>query len=458
MSALHTDRTREEPEVLSVSEINSRIQRSLRQGFPSVWVEGEVASLSRPGHFYFSLKDERDDAVIRCVMFRTDQRRGGGHIADGARVMVRAVPTLFSPRGTLQLRVDAVKPAGRGSLLEALERLKQKLQAEGLFGGPKRELPSEPRVIGVVTSGQGAAIGDICRVAFRRGGAHIVLAPALVQGAGAPKSLCDALDLIERHPDLDVLIVGRGGGSKEDLMAFNDESVVRRVARCRVPVVSAVGHEIDSSLTDFAADHRAATPSQAAELVIPDATALAARLRSVRGQLLRATEAQMHRHAASLGALRARLGDPRYLISLRQQRVDELSHRLAQQGSRDVAARHRRLALAHGRLLAQHPRAVLESGRARLAPLTARLQAAAVAETSDRRLKLGALAAGLEALSPLSVLERGYAIATRRDGRVVRSPRDLRTGQRFTLRVAGGEIEARAVGDSSAQEELDFGE
>lgn len=470
------------PEILSVAAVNARFERELKEAFPVVWVEGEVAMRGRPGpgqHAYFELKDERQTAVLSCVMFRGAFARGGELLEPGARVLVRGVPSIYSQRGHLQLRVELVRARGRGALLEALEKLKQRLLAEGLFEREKkRALPLEPRVIGIVTSAQGAVIHDIRKVAFQRGNAHLVLSASLVQGAEAPRSIIAALDLIERHPELDVLIVGRGGGSQDDLMAFNDEAVVRRLARCRVPVVSAVGHETDVTLADLVADVRAATPSQAAEYVIPDNRARAERLRRLSGALSHALRSRRDSAEYSLGRLRSRLGDPRYLLFPRAQHLDELSARLRAAERASLPARRLQLERLERRLRAQHPSAVLAEQRGRLHRLDARLAEAlrrrlvearaevlvpdhglapaARAELSRARGLLGELAARLHALSPLAVLGRGYAIARTERGVVVRTPSELRPGERFTLIVEGGSLEARRVTPNPEQPALPF--
>ena len=268
--------------VVGVAELNRRLRRAVEGASGDYWVEGEVGSLKRAvsGHCYFNLKDEEEDACIECVMYRFDALRAQRHLSDGAKIQLFGRATVWAPRGRLQVVAQRVRPAGRGGLSFALEELKNKLATEGLFDpARKRPLPTDPRVVGVVTSAAGAAFHDIRTVAFRRGRVRLVLSPALVQGEGAPESLLTALARLERYPGLDVVIIGRGGGSGEDLMAFNDESVVRRIANMRVPVVSAVGHELDISLSDLVADARAATPSQAAELVVPDAGARRVALR-----------------------------------------------------------------------------------------------------------------------------------------------------------------------------------
>jgi len=439
-------------EVISVSELDRRLRRSVEDASNRVWVEGEVSSLKRApsGHVYFSLKDEAEDAIIECVMYRFNALRARRHLNEGARLQLIGQATVWAPRGRLQFVVNEVRPAGRGALLEALEQLKQRLAAEGLFAAErKRPLPSEPHVVGVVTSPSGAAFHDIVSVAFRRGDLKIVLSPALVQGEGAPESLVRALDLIERYPGLDVVVIGRGGGSGEDLMAFNDERVVRRVARFRVPVVSAVGHEVDFSLTDLAADVRAATPSQAAELVVPEGRARAAAWQRAHGALQRAAMARILRWRGQIERARARLSDPRFTIAERQQELDELTSGLRRRATEVVAERRATLELLTRRLYSRHPRAVLASARADLGPLEIRLQNSARRGLSRAEARLADAATRLDGLSPLSILGRGYAIATRADGRAVRTVDDVRVGDELSLRLGRGRLRTRVEGHES---------
>ncbi|HEY8087390.1 MAG TPA: exodeoxyribonuclease VII large subunit, partial [Polyangiaceae bacterium] len=303
----------EEPRPLTVGELDRAIRGTLDSGFSlPVWVEGEVADC-RPaasGHLYLALKDEQEEASIDVVMYRSNVTpRMRTLCKDGARVRVRGKPTFWSPRGKLQLVLDRMQAAGKGAMLEALERLKEKLAAEGLFAQErKRPLPAEPRVVGVVTSATGAVIHDVCRVAFRRGGARILLAAAQVQGIGSVESVCRALLALQRVEGVDVIVLGRGGGSADDLATFNEEAVVRTVAGCRVPVVSAVGHDVDVTLVDFAADARAATPSQAAEMVVPDRAAQAELLRRTKMHLMRAMRTRLAEDRVSLAHSAKRLG------------------------------------------------------------------------------------------------------------------------------------------------------
>jgi len=438
--------------IISVSELDRRLRRSVEEASNRVWVEGEVSSLKRApsGHVYFCLKDELEDAIIECVMYRFDALRARRYLNEGARLQLIGKATVWAPRGRLQFVVNQVRPAGRGALLEALEQLKERLAAEGLFAAErKRALPSEPHVVGVVTSASGAAFHDIVSVAFRRGDVKIVLAPALVQGEGAPESLVRALDLIERYPGVDVVVLGRGGGSGEDLMAFNDERVVRRVASLSVPVVSAVGHEVDFSLTDLAADVRAATPSQAAELVVPESRARVAAWQRAHAALQRATLGRILRLRAQIERARARLSDPRFTIAERQQELDELSTALRRQALSAVAERRATLEALTRRLYTRHPRAVLASARADLGPLAVRLQHAARLRLARGEARLSDAATRLNGLSPLTILGRGYAIASRADGRVLRAADEVAVGDELTLRLGRGRLKTRVEGRES---------
>jgi exodeoxyribonuclease VII large subunit len=428
-----------------VAELDRRLRRAVESASGDFWIEGEVSSLKRApsGHVYFTLKDESEDAVIDCVLYKMDAYRAQRVLKDGARIQLWGRVTVWAPRGRLQLVGQRVRLAGRGALLVALEELKKKLEAEGLFhASRKRQLPAEPRVIGVVTSSSGAAFADIRTVAFRRGKVRLVLSPALVQGDTAARSLVVAIDRIERYPGLDVLIVGRGGGSGEDLMAFNDERVVRRLAAVKVPVVSAVGHETDISLADLVADRRAATPSQAAELCVPDAEVQRERLSRCRAALVRNLRNRLHVEHSSIARLRTRLADPRFVIALRDRELGELERRLRTRVERLLVKRRAALTVLRTRLLARHPRAVIALSRARLAPIPGRLETALSGAMSARRAELSRSAARLDALSPLSVLSRGYAIVLDANGRAVRAARDVKSGDRVSIRLSEGSLSA----------------
>ncbi len=430
--------------VLSVFELAQGLKRTVETATAGRWVEGEVGRLQRPGsgHVYFTLKDEVRDATVDCVMYKRDAFRFGEKLKEGGRVQLRGRATFYPPRGRLQWIAEVARASGQGALLEALAKLKQKLIDEGLTSVErKRVLPSDPRVVGVVTSKTGAAFSDICTVAARRGPVTLLLSPALVQGDGAPASLISALDLLEKaRPD--VIIFGRGGGSAEDLMAFNDERVVRRVAASTIPIVSAVGHEVDTSLTDLVADARAATPSQAAEMVVPDAAERRTTLHRLQSHLIRAMKATLSDAQVQHDRCRRKLTDPRFLLAEHQQGLDELEARLASRLRKRLSRGRFDLAKEQRRLSARHPRAVLASARAELAPLRQRLIGTLPHRLDGHAAELRRHAGALSALSPLAVLGRGYSIALGPSGRAIRDVEEVQLGGEVVVRVRRGSFSA----------------
>ncbi len=416
-----------ELQVLSVAELGRVLRGAMERAVPrAVWVEGEVVG-ARPaasGHLYFTLKDAEEDAALDVAIYKTNlTTRTRAIVRDGARLRVRGRPTVWAARGRLQFVGDRVELAGKGAILEAIERLKEKHAAEGLFAHErKRPLPKDPRTIGVVTSAGGAVIHDICKVAARRGGAHVLLAPARVQGMGAAESIVRSLRMLERVPTVDVIIAGRGGGSFVELLVWSDETLVRAVASARVPIVSAVGHEVDVTLTDFAADARAATPSQAAEMTVPDRSFTQRDLKHLGQRLERAALHRLHAERARLSMAQRRVLDPRLAIAAQERALAPLVQRLAQVDPRAVLARER---------------SELVRARERITVLTKN-------RVSAERGELARLAAGLDAMSPLQVLSRGYAIASR-EGRAVRDAAELRPGETVTVRVARGRFEAEVT-------------
>lgn len=418
-------------------------------------MEAELGSVkpAASGHVYFTLKDEREEAIVEAVMYRIGAQRVARYLFQGSKVQVWGKATVWVPRGRLQFVVERLRPAGRGVLLEALERLKQKLIREGLFSPErKRPLPRQPKVVGVVTSAHGAAWHDIRTVALRRGSVHLVLAPALVQGDGAPESIVAALTSIARFPGLDVVIVGRGGGSLEDLMAFNDERVVRAVAAMPCPVVSAVGHEVDVSLCDLAADRRAATPSEAAELVVADSQEVQRRLSDTWRRVVRAMRSRVLEDRQVLHRLRAALSDPRFLLAEKQQTLDEWSLRLERVAQKFTQDPSRALVAMDRRLATCHPRAVLGRARAALTPLNQRMVGLVAKRVAAGRTQVAVLQGRLLALSPLAVLSRGYAIALSSDGRALRSSGDTGPGETLRLLLHRGSLSARVTEVSEPSE------
>lgn len=426
-------------QILSVAELDARLRGAVRS-LGRVVVEGEVsgAKSSPNGHFYFSLKDEREDACVACVMWRSDalKQNGVDRIVDGARVQVRALADVYAKTGRLQLQVSRVVPAGLGDLLVRREESKRKLAAEGLFDpSRKRPIPRSPRVVGVVTSGSGAAFHDIVEVARRRGNVRIVLSSAPVQGPDAPRLLRRALAMIAAMEEVDVIIVGRGGGSAEDLAAFDDEQLVRAIARCPKPVVAAVGHEIDWSIACLVADVRAATPSQAAEIVVPDDAARRAEIEATMRRLRTAMKTRIDAAARTRAQLERRLAErhPRA-------RLSKLRAALAPQHARLFAAMRRRL----------------DRARADLSPLRPRLDRSVGALLERRRSMLAASAQKLDAISPLAVLSRGYAIALVEDDegrkRAIVDAKQVDVGDAIEVRLHRGTLEATVVAKHESPE------
>lgn len=425
---------------LSVAALTRAIGAALEEDFGDVAVEGEVSGfkVASSGHWYFALKDAT--ALLNCAMFRGDNLRVRRPPRDGDRVVARGGVDVYPPRGSYSLVVRQLEAAGAGDLGRLLEERKARLAAEGLFDpAKKRPLPPYPLHVGLATSPTGAAIRDLLRVLRQRfPPVNVYVAPCRVQGEGADREIAAALDLLGRHGKVEVVIVGRGGGAAEDLMAFNEEAVVRAIARCPVPVVSAVGHEVDVTLADLAADVRAATPSHAAELVVPERDALVA---WVDEQEHRARAALERRLATLRDRLaRTRLVHPRERVVAARTRARELGARLNRLGARLVDERRARLAPLPDRL-ARAGAGLVPARRARLAAARARLLGSADRVWSPGRARLGAAAARLDALSPLRVLDRGYAVV-HHAGTPVRDAGTLTPGDALTLRFARGEADA----------------
>jgi exodeoxyribonuclease VII large subunit len=461
----------QEDSALSVAQLNRVARLGIEQMFGDVLVMGEVSDLTRAasGHLYFTLNDENEQAQIRVVMFKSDVRRSRVTIEAGARIAVRGGLTLYEARGSFQLLARNAYPAGEGDLAAQFRKLVEKLSAEGLTDpARKRALPLLPRCIGLVTSEQGAAMHDVIRVAEGRCPVRIVVAPCLVQGEFAPRSIVTALAALSRVPELDVVIVARGGGSAEDLWAFNDESVARAIAACRVPVVSGVGHEVDTTIADLVADVRAATPSNAAELVVPMRSALNERLLSALRMLSRAAETRIDRERLKLGQRTRRLRDPRPKLTRAQSALHGLERRLAR--AVDGRLTHARVALdaverrlgllAPSARLAQQRVALtklqgrlVQSPQRWLGPQKERLSALRAQCTGSQKERLAALrtrlsdhAILLDAISPLRVLARGYSIALREEnGRAALSAAELRAGDKLRLRLHEGQVRVEVI-------------
>jgi exodeoxyribonuclease VII large subunit len=458
-----------EERVFRVSEVNRAVRAQLEDGWGSVLIEGELSDVrrSQQGHVYFSLNDEEEPAQLRGVMFRSDVGRTKAPLEDGARILFRGKLSLYQARGQFQLIARSAKLAGEGDLAAQFRKLRAKLEAEGLLDpGRKRPLPELPRVVGVVTSRTGAALRDIMRVAAERCPVHILVADCRVQGEAAPASIVQALELVQRVEDLDVVIVSRGGGSAEDLWAFNDEGVARAIATCRVPVVSGVGHEVDVTIADLVADVRAATPSNAAEIVVPEREALLREVQSLERRLSQAFDNRIGGLRLRLERLLRPLYGARRVITPVRRELASLDERLLQAQRSAQRARREALVSLQQRLIRLDPRSVLRRDRRDLSALGARLRDAGRLPIRKRREQLLTLrvelqsrgrpmirerraafaeaCTHLDALSPLRVLERGYAIALHEEtGRAVRSRSEVNEGDRLRVRVSDGEFGAR---------------
>jgi exodeoxyribonuclease VII large subunit len=440
-------------EILTVSALNNRIKATLEEGFALVWVEGEVSNLRRPasGHVYFTLKDAKSQ--IRAVIFRNlfvdaRIRPAGFAIEEGMSLVCRARVTVYPPRGEYQLIIDAVEPRGLGALQKAFEQLKARLDAEGLFDpARKKPLPFLPARIGVITSPTGAVIRDILTVTRRRfPSVDILIAPVRVQGADAPAEIIRAMGDLQIANGVDVIILARGGGSLEDLAPFNDEGVARAIARSRIPVISAVGHETDFTIADFTADLRAATPSAAAELAVPLRAELLEAVESLRLRLVRCLHHEMDHSRNRIVDLQGRLRNPKQRLADARIALDDQVERmrLSLAHLREVRRqtwKHLRVCLEH-----QTPRSRIGEYREGVMGLGQSLAAAWEKQAGLRKNRTHAAMALLSSLSPLSVLGRGYSITRRRpDGLILRRAEDAAIGQEIDIRIAAGNLQAKII-------------
>lgn len=431
---------------LTVSELNVAVKHRLESDFGAITVEGEVSNC-RPwstGHVYFSLKD--DYSQIRAVLFRREARALKFKLEDGLRVVIRGRLAVYEVKGEYQLIADAVEPHGLGALQAAFEQLKRRLQAEGLFDAArKRPLPVLPRRIGIVTSAHGAALKDMLRILMQRHPtARVVVRPARVQGDDAPGDLVRALRAIARIPEIDVVIIGRGGGSAEDLWAFNDEHLARAIAACPVPVVSAVGHEIDFTIADFVADVRAATPSNAAEIVVDRADNFCARIDRAEERLAAAMGRAMAGRTQQSERLALRLGRWPVKVELRERDRQDLEFRLERSVGASLTRATHRIDNLRRRLERRDIRRVISDFRSRTTAADHRLRTLVTSRRHDAERRLVGVAARLDALSPLSVLGRGYAVCWDESRTVIiRSASAVRAGDRVHVRLAQGELGCR---------------
>jgi exodeoxyribonuclease VII large subunit len=436
-------------DIFSVSRLNMEVRSALENSFPLLWVTGEISNLAMPrsGHLYFSLKDA--SAQVRCAMFRNRRNLLRFQPGDGTQVIVRARVTVYEPRGDLQLVIEHMEPAGEGLLRQQVEELARKLREEGLFGEErKKPLPTFPRRIGVVTSPSGAAIRDVLTVLKRRcPSIPVVVYPVAVQGKTAAGEITEMLKIADRRKECDLLILTRGGGSLEDLMAFNDEQLARTIAGLSIPLISAIGHEIDTSISDHVADRRAPTPSAAAELASPDSEALLHRVDLLAARIQRTQAQHLQRNMQRLDELGIRLQQQHPGVRLQHQaeRITTLRARLQQAGRNRTRILHASLDTLATRLQARAPARRVSDTRSHLERLGKRFETLMRQRVEERSTRVKALARELHAISPLATLERGYSITLNDKHRAITDSNQVNKGEELEIRFARGSIQCEVT-------------
>ncbi|MBV8044156.1 exodeoxyribonuclease VII large subunit [Pluralibacter sp.] len=443
------------PAIFTVSRLNQTVRLLLEQEMGQVWISGEISNFTQPssGHWYFTLKD--DNAQVRCAMFRNSNRRVTFRPQHGQQVLVRAAITLYEPRGDYQIIVESMQPAGEGLLQQKYEQLKAKLSAEGLFDQAlKKPLPSPARCVGVITSKTGAALHDILQVLKRRDPSlPVIIYPTAVQGDDAPGQIVRAIEMANARQECDVLIVGRGGGSLEDLWSFNDERVARAIFVSQIPVVSAVGHETDVTIADFVADLRAPTPSAAAEMVSRNQLELLRQLQNGQQRLEMAMDYFLANRTRRFTQLHHRLQQQHPQLRLaRQQTVLE---RLRQRMSFALDSQLKRASQRQQRLLQrlnqQNPQPRIFRSQTRIQQLEYRMAESIHRRLASTRERFGNAVTHLEAVSPLSTLARGYSVTTATDGNVLKQTKQVNVGDLLTTRLSDGWVESEVKGVTAAK-------
>ncbi len=430
--------------ILTVSELTARIRDLLAKNFTDILVQGEISNCrpAQSGHIYFTLKDDRSQ--VRCVFFKQQQRGMKFRPEDGLQVMVRGSISVYEPRGEYQIFVEKLEPVGRGALQLAFEQLKKRLEAEGLFDtSRKKPLPLLPSRIGLITSPKGAAVRDVVRILRRRfPNVHLLVFPVRVQGEGAAEEIVKALKFFNARKIVDALILARGGGSMEDLWAFNEEPVARAIAASEIPVITGVGHETDFTIADFVADVRASTPSAAAELVVQTRREFDKHIAELRGALAEQMRYRILVLSRRIHELSARPGFRRPFDLLRQQRqrADEMTARLALGLRARLEQSRKRFNAAYLRIISFDFRVKIAAFRLRLERRSADLGVRAERLLRAKRERLARLALQLEERSPLKVLERGYAIATDASGAVLRDAAQVQIGDPVSLQLHRGRL------------------
>ncbi len=432
-------------EIISVSEINRRAKSILEENFPFVWIQGEVSNFfsAASGHWYFSLKDESSE--IRCAMFANKSHRITFEPKDGDHLVLNGTLSIFEGRGQYQIIVEHIELAGEGALLKAFEELKKKLLTEGLFDDSlKKKLPSYPRSIAVVTSPDGAVIQDIINVLSRRSPFfNLTVVPTLVQGEKAAPLICEALNKASNLENIDLIILARGGGSIEDLWAFNNEEVARAIVNCPIPLVSAVGHETDFTISDFVADIRAPTPSIAAEIISQPYSELKETLEGYQSYLLKSFESQFDSQRTRITNLIKRIRHPGDKLREIGQKVDYLETALIQEMHQKVSFKKNQLNLTQLSLQQNSPQNKVKEAKVYLQNASKDLLKAFKLKIERKRKLLGELVATIEAVSPLSVLARGYSIiSTEPEGKILSSSNQVKIGQTISAVLNKGSIKA----------------
>jgi len=436
------------PQIYTVSSLTREIRERLETHFPLVWVSGEVSNLRRPvsGHFYFTLKDA--EAQLRVVLFKGNHQHLRYKPEEGAQILCRGRLTVYAARGDYQLIVDYIEPAGLGVLAQAFEALKTRLAAEGLFDqAHKQPLPFLPRRLALVTSPTGAVVRDFLRLLRRRfPQVEVLIYPVKVQGADAAGEIVQALEDLPRYPRVEVIVLARGGGSLEDLWPFNEEAVARAIFRCPLPVVSAIGHEVDFTIADFVADERAPTPSAAVELVVPDQAELGRRVDRLAASLWHGWRRHLEGERRHLLAVTRRVPNlTRRLVDLRL-RLDDRADTLSRRFKRCLEASHQKVRLAGTRLFLQSPGKAIIPARQRLEQLSWQLGQAWRRDVRERRRHLDFYEGHLVKLDPLTILKRGYAVATRLpEGTIIREALTVPPGSEIRVRVAQGSMDCTVV-------------
>ncbi len=437
--------TRAVKEVYAVSRLVREARGVLEGSFPLLWVEGEISNLAMPasGHIYFTLKDEA--AQVRCAMFRMRNRALRFTPENGMHVLMRVRVTLYEGRGEFQLVVEHMEEAGEGALQRAFEALKHRLGQAGLFDqAHKKTLPVLPKCIGVVSSPDGAAVHDVLTVLKRRfASVPVVLYPVAVQGAGSAAQIAQAIALADARQECDVLIIGRGGGSLEDLWSFNEEVVAQAIFECDLPIISAVGHEVDFTIADFVADVRAATPSAAAELAVPDGAIWLSQLQTHCQQLGQLLNHRMQQNQQALDHAAVRLRHPQLQINAQNQHLSGLAVRLTKSMQQRIAMGKNQVSLLGKGVQANTPKAVISKNKTTLMHCQQKLEATILQKVNQSKSTLAVQIRTLAVVSPLNTLERGYSITTRPNGAVIHDAKIVSAGDEVVVKLQRGELSCK---------------